>query len=679
MLVHRYMLLGVLFALTGLSVSAADDPYGDPIPAGARARLGTARMRSIYGGPTVLTPDGKYFVGQEPDRMSYYEPATGKVARTVRVEAQFSTLIAFSADGKRAVNTSYDSTFVWNTESGKVLATVKRFGPGGDAGVSISADGKRLALGGSRRDKEMGTSAIVWDVDGNKALVTVTPAQNETVYVAISPDGKRLATWGSHFDRSAKEQPRAEADPARHVQFWDTESGRETAKVFVPSGHGLMAAAFSPDGSLAAVSAGEGAVYLFDPASGAAKGVLLGRARQGRKLAFNPAGKTLASIGDDGGIQRWAVVEGTRLGTTEPPVPIAQGVRGLVFADNERVIAWTMRGLTATAWEAPSGKLLTPAGGHAGPIQSLAISGDNKEILTSSSDGTILRWDAATGMELGSIRLKPPGAAGFGLSPSATLAPTGARALVPESGGLAIYDLPAGTQAFVIPGDTVRESRGAFTADGAKVIQVLGSYDLKKNPARVVMWDVVAARKLGEIELPGFGFPQAVLTADGKTLVTAGVKQDADSVNAPFVVAAWEVASGKKRAEFTEAGGFGPGFIAAAMDNTSVVAMLPRGGAALIDVAAGTKTRDLELGQRGQAAAAPAVSPDGKTAAVLLGGGYGPNPTSTVVLVDLGTGKARKTLNGISGSPSTALFSVDGKTLITGSSVTTALVWDVAK
>jgi WD40 repeat protein len=294
-------------------------------------------------------------------------------------------------------------------------------------------------------------------------------------------------------------------------------------------------------------------------------------------------------------------------------------------------------------------------------------------------DGTILRWDAATGKELGAMRLKPPGSTGSGLSPSITLAPTGARALVPESGGLAIYDLPAGTQAFVIPGDASRESRGTFSADGTKVIQVLGSYDLKKNPARVAVWDVVAARKLGEVELPGIGFPQAVLTPDGKTLIAAGTRQDANGGNAPFVVTAWEVASGKKRAESTEAGGFGSGFIAATMDNKSVVAVLPKGGAALIDLTTGTKTRDLELGQRGQAAAPPAVSPDGKLAAILLGGGYGPNPTGTVVLIDLDSGKAKRTLNGITGNPSAALFVADGKTLITGSSDTTALVWDVAK
>jgi len=674
---HRLLATGLL-ALSGFAVSAADDAYGDPLPEGAKARLGTARMRSTYGGPTALTPDGKYLAGQGQGGISYYDPATGKVARTVRVDAQFSTLVAFSADGRRAVNTSYDSTFVWDTASGKVLATIKRFGPGGDAGVSISADGKRLALGGSRRDKETGTSAVIWDVDGNKVLAAVSPAQNETAYVALSPDGKRLATWGSHFDRAAKEQPRGEADPARHVQFWDAATGKETAKVSVPGSYSLTAVAFGPDGSLAATSAGDGAVYLFDPATGAAKGVLLGRARQGRKLAFSPDGKVLASIGDDGGIQRWSIADGTRLGTTEPPIPLVYGVRGLVFADYERAMAWTMRGLAATAWEAPSGKLLTPPGGHAGVIQSVAVLDEGKEILTASTDGAILRWDA-TGKELGAIKLKPPGATGFALSPAAVLASTGVRALTNESGGLAIYDLPAGTQAFVIPGEGTRENRGTFCSNGTKVVQVLGTYDAKKTPSRVAVWDVAAARKLGEVELPGIGLPAAVVTPDGKRLITSGQRQTEDGGAPTFAVIGWELATGKKLGEYTEASGFGAGFIAATSDNQSVVAVLPKGGAALIDIATGKKTRELELGQRGQVSAAPVVSPDGKTAAILLGAGYSPNPKGTVILVDLETGKSIRTWTGLSGNPSTAVFSADGRMLITGSQDTTALVWNVEK
>ena len=83
---RRLALSCVVLVLAALVAVAADDPYGDPIPEGAKARLGTARMRTFYGGPNVITPDGKYLVGQAPaGGVIFYEPATGKAAKTVKV------------------------------------------------------------------------------------------------------------------------------------------------------------------------------------------------------------------------------------------------------------------------------------------------------------------------------------------------------------------------------------------------------------------------------------------------------------------------------------------------------------------------------------------------------------------------------------------------------------------
>jgi WD40 repeat protein len=681
---RRYWFASAVVLVSALAALAADDRYGDPIPEGAKARLGTARMRNAYGNaPTAATPDGKYLVASAPGGgVAYLDPTTGKAARNVRIDGAFGTPAGFSADGKRGVSSGYDSAFVWDTDSGKVIVKLTRPLSSGDNAVSLSADGKRLAVGGARRDKEKGTTAVVWDVDANKQLASVTPVQNETALVSLSPDGKRLATWGYHFDRDAKGPPDPANDPARQVQFWDATSGKETGKVRLP-GYNPSAVVFAPDGSLAAASSGDGAVYLFDPASGASKGILLGRSRQGRKLAFSPDGKVIAAVGDDGSIQRWSVADGKRLAITEPPVPIPYGPRGMVFADKERVVAWGNRGMVTVAWDSPAGKLLTPQGGHSGGIRSAAVAAGGAEIYTGGEDGVIMRWNPANGQELGPIALKVPstGFGGTGFGNAATLSPDGTRALVTDigGGGLALYDLPGGAQQFVLPGDFNRDNRGTFTADGSKVVQVMGSYDVKKNPARVAVWDVAAAKKLGEVELPGVGYAAAALTPDGKTLVTAGTRQDEKGGNATFVVTGWELAGGKKLGEFTEPGGFGAAYVAAAGDNKSAVVATPKGPVAVIDVTTGKRTRDLKIERGEQPAAAPAVSPDGRTVAIVVRGGFGPDAAGTLLLIDIEGNTVKKTLKGVSGNPSVVVWSPDGKTVITGSYDTTALVWDVSK
>src|SRR5688572_6154059 len=125
--------LAVALLATALA-SGADDPYGDPIPEGAKLRLGTARLRSNFGGFggsfTAMTPDGKFLVAPAPGGgIAFVEPATGKAARTLRVEGVFGSPAAFSADGKRAVVAGYGQPAVFDVEAGKSLAKLARTTP----------------------------------------------------------------------------------------------------------------------------------------------------------------------------------------------------------------------------------------------------------------------------------------------------------------------------------------------------------------------------------------------------------------------------------------------------------------------------------------------------------------------------------------------------------------------
>jgi WD40 repeat protein len=668
-----------LALLTAVAGAAADDPYGDPLPAGAKARLGTARLRAVFGNvPTAITPDGTALVGaatSEPGT-AFTDLATGKVARAVPMNE--GPTFGFSADGRRGAAAGYRGAVVWDARDGKVVAKVARPLPSGEYGVALSADGKRLAVGGAKsfdeKEKDKPVTAVVWDVDADKQLASVAPAQNQTVFVALSADGRRLATWGYHSDPAAKEPPKPEADPNRLVQFWDAATGKKTGRARMAGGFGLLAVALSPDGTLAAVSGGDGSVHLFDVATGAAKGQLLGRSGQGARLVFGPDGKVLAAGGADGSVQRWSVPDGKRLGTTECPVETTQPPRGIQFTGPDRAVAWSHGGVASFAWEVPSGKLLSPAGGLAAGVTGVAVVGGGAEVLTAAGNGEVVRWDASTGKERGRTGLKAPGPYGRVSGGPVALSADGTRALVVD--GCGVYDLPAGAQQFVVPGGSGQVGRGAFTPDGAKAVVLTLSFDRKQFPHRAAVWDVAAGRRLGGVEVPGASVADAALTPDGKTLVTAALREDEKGGPGELVVAGWELATGKKRGEYAEPGGFGRVFVAAAGDNATAVVTTPKGGLAVIDVATGKKVRDVELGGR-RASAAPVVGPDGKTVAVALEPQYGPKPTAPVLLVDVATGKVARTLEGATGVVTAVAFSPDGKTLVTGSNDTTALVWDL--
>ncbi|MCE9562709.1 MAG: hypothetical protein K8U57_11740 [Planctomycetes bacterium] len=683
MIARRVWTAFALLMFPGFVAIAADDAYGDPIPEGAKLRLGTARLRSSGNSPTAMTPNGRFLASSLPNGTMGFLDANGEVTKAVRIDGEFGMVLGFSADAKRALSSGYQNVFVWDTGSGKVLAKTTRNVFSGDNSSSLSADGKVFAVGGTKsfndKEKEKLPTAVVWDVESNKQAALVTPAQNEAVSVALSPNGKRLATWGYHYDRTAKEAPKPEVDPSRLVQFWNAADGKETGKARLLTGSNPATVAFNPDASLAAVSGGDGTVYLFDPATGAPKGMLLGRSRQGRKIAFSPDGKTIAAAGDDGSIQRWNVEDGKRLGLTEAPLTMNSNLRGLLFTDNERVVAWGNRGSATCIWEAPSGKLLTAAGGHNNPISGAVVTGGDKEILTASGDGVILRWDFAKGKELGSLTLKMP-AGGYGsgvVTGAIVLSPDGTRALAYDGNGIAVYDLPAGTQQYVIPGDFNRNNEAKFSGDGSKVVQVMSSYDAKKNPTRIAVWDVVTTKKLGEIELPGLNQVNASLSPDGKSLVTIGMKAEAKG-DGEFVVTGWELATGKKRGEFTEPGGYGSFAVAATADNKTAVVLSPKSGPIVVDFVTGAKVRALDLESK-QPGSMLVVSPDGKLAAVSLRPNFGPTPKVPVQVFDIESGKLQKTVPGGTGQLSVLSFSADRKTLLTGFYDTTALVWDISE
>src|SRR5262249_16512015 len=154
---------------------------------------------------------------------------------------------------------------------------------------------------------------------------------------------------------------------------------------------GIPAVVFSPDGSLLAGSYGDGIIDVWDVKTGKEKFTLLGRTRQGAKLAFSPDGKVLAAMAQDGAVQRWSMVDEKPLGTHDAPaiVPVSS-VQGLMFVTEERLLAWGMAGPCPIVWEVLSGKVLSRVPEHTDVIRSIGFPAGGKEIVTTGVDGRVL-------------------------------------------------------------------------------------------------------------------------------------------------------------------------------------------------------------------------------------------------------------------------------------------------
>ncbi len=676
-----YYSVAWLIGCSALAGWAADtDSSGDPLPAGAQARLGTARFRMTNFAQPILTPDGKSLYVRGERGLLRLNPTTGETLG--QVPGQFlGTPRAFSANGQRALQLAFDTITVWNTQTGKALVKIQRSVPNFELGATLSANGQRLAVGSANNvGNNEKLTVLIWDVENDKEIRKITVPQNQFVNAVISGDGQIVATWGSYFDPDAMMPPDTATNPNRFVHFWEATTGKELCKVPV-EGFSPVAVAFHPDGSLAAVSAANGVIELVDPKTGQVKQQLLGRSRMGRFLDFSPDGRVLVASGEDGTVQRWKTADGSRLSTTESPVPNLSGCRVQALS-TDKALAYAMKGIVVYVWEIPSGKLLSPQGGHAGPIRGVAVTADNQHIITSAEDG-LKKWELKTGRPVGEVKLQQPNFGFTGPMDAVLFAPNLKFALMRDSGGFAVYDLTTGLQEYVLPTPFNTNATAKFAADGQKVVIAAWSFDPKQTPARVQVWDVATGKRYASLELPNYNVVSADLTPNGRFLVTAGRKVAAKELSGGmnekdnrFLITTWEAATGQAKGEFTDKSGFSNPFVTAAPDNQSALVSTPQGGLVIYDLTTAKVTKSLDL-NRNSVGLAPVFSPDGKKFAVACQSAFMPNNPAKILLFDWPATTLKQTFTTTGGTPMAMTFSPDGQWLVTGSPDTTATVWAV--
>ncbi len=359
------------------------DVHGDPLPAGALARMGSVRLRGAS--VSAVWPNGNVISLGEDRGVRIWDLTTGKELRRMG-----ESIHVLSPDGKLAAGLNWiDSKEqerrlmlqVWDVASGK---EVRRWDVSGDdplkaieGPLTIAADGTVAACADLYR------SIRVWNVKADKPVAELTSESRSHVRaMTLSPNGKLLAFT---------------ADGGVHLWPVGVGKPRLLAEVRQP----IEAMAFSPDGKLLAAGVrywdGRGPdqvdLMVWETAKGKTLCQLKGHRRGVTALAFSPDGRQMASGGGD--VRFWDPATGELLHHSDG---LPSRIQSLAYAPDGKTVV--SGGPTIRLWDPGTGREVRPLGGHLDEVNALAISPDGRLVASTSNDNTIRFWDRATGREL---------------------------------------------------------------------------------------------------------------------------------------------------------------------------------------------------------------------------------------------------------------------------------------
>ncbi|MGH9470963.1 MAG: eIF2A-related protein [Terriglobia bacterium] len=294
--------------------------------------------------------------------------------------AEIATIKAWIDAGAKGPAPGESATITTHLNIPNIKPRFREVSPVGSA--AFSPDGKILALGGYKEVRLMDprTGKVLHKLDGAAGMVRS---------VAFSPDGNLLAAGGGLCQRWGE------------IQLWDLQSDH---LLHTLRGHKdcIYSVAFSPDGKLVASGSYDKLIKLWDPASGKEVRTLKDHIDAVFAVAFSPDGKWLASGSQDNSVKIWNVATGERLYTLSDPV---DGISAIAFSPSGKQIAAAGYDMHIYIWNltATGGTLAQSLIADEGSILQIAWSPDGKEIITSSSDGSIRIRDAATLDPIGTI------------------------------------------------------------------------------------------------------------------------------------------------------------------------------------------------------------------------------------------------------------------------------------
>jgi WD40 repeat protein/class 3 adenylate cyclase len=239
--------------------------------------------------------------------------------------------------------------------------------------IAFGPDGKRLAVGSERPD----SAPVLVDVASGTVTRRMTGGHDGGfISVAFDPSGRRLLTGGHD----------------RRAIVWEVETGKQLLDLRHPGDDDLndTAAAWSPDGTMVATAGGAGLVALWRIPDGKQLATLQADPLWVPSVAFSPDGTLIAAGGTiDKQVTLWDVSTHKLVGRLPHPTVLA----GLAFDPGGKTLATVTIHGTARLWDVASRRQIGLVLPGPSVFANVGFDPNGNQLVTLYEDGTGVVWD----------------------------------------------------------------------------------------------------------------------------------------------------------------------------------------------------------------------------------------------------------------------------------------------